>query len=234
MKFDRYEKQYLQSYITILDSCYIDNIQETLLTTTNKDIMDKKKVTLKMLISKFDNNSDMQSEVLNFEKRYNVTLPKQYKEFLHKYNGGFTPKTKFKVGKISSNIRNFYGIGNVKVNLETLGLNEWIDKGILPIACDSFGNYIVIGLKSYNEGKIYFWNHEEGTKVDYIIDDLFGFVDLCKSEKISDASKRTIKEREDALIAKGRGSIITDDLREMWQKEIDKYGNMNQEEVIMD
>ncbi|GKX31084.1 hypothetical protein SH1V18_35640 [Vallitalea longa] len=46
MKFDRYDKQYLQSYITILDSCDIDNIQETLLTTTNKDIMDKMKVAL--------------------------------------------------------------------------------------------------------------------------------------------------------------------------------------------
>ncbi|GKX31085.1 hypothetical protein SH1V18_35650 [Vallitalea longa] len=41
MKFDRYEKQYLQSYITILDSCDIDNIQETLLTTSNEDNMNK-------------------------------------------------------------------------------------------------------------------------------------------------------------------------------------------------
>jgi hypothetical protein len=56
---------------------------------------------------------------------------------------------------------------------------------------------------------------------------------LCKSEKTNDASKRTIKEREDALIAKGRGNIITDDLRKMWQAEIDKYGNMTQEEVII-
>lgn len=46
-------------------------------------------------------------------------------------------------------------------------------------------------------------------------------------------AKRSIKEREAALIAKGRGSIITDDLRKMWQDEIDKYGNMIQEEVIL-
>ena len=51
---------------------------------------------------------------------------------------------------------------------------------------------------------------------------------------ISEASRRSIKEREDALIAKGRGNIITDDLRKMWQAEIDKYGSMLQEEVVVD
>ena len=51
---------------------------------------------------------------------------------------------------------------------------------------------------------------------------------------ISEASRRSIKEREDALIAKGRDNIITDDLRKMWQAEIVKYGNMVQEEVLID
>jgi len=30
------------------------------------------------------------------------------------------------------------------------------------------------------------------------------------------------------------GNIITDDLKKMWQAEIDKFGNMIQEEVIID
>ncbi len=52
-----------------------------------------------------------------------------------------------------------------------------------------------------------------------------------KSEKIKEASKRSIKEREEILIANGRGNIITDSLRQTWQAEIDKYQNMVQEEV---
>lgn len=43
-----------------------------------------------------------------------------------------------------------------------------------------------------------------------------------------------MKEREAILLAKGRGNIITDDLRKMWQAEIDKYESIIQEEVLID
>lgn len=59
------------------------------------------------------------------------------------------------------------------------------------------------------------------------------FFKFCKSEKIKEASKRSIKEREEILIANGRGDNITDGLRQLWQAEIDKYGNMIQEEVVL-
>ena len=60
------------------------------------------------------------------------------------------------------------------------------------------------------------------------------FIKCCKSEKIKEASKRSIKEREEILIANGRGDNITDGLRQLWQAKIDKYGNMIQEEVVID
>lgn len=82
--------------------------------------------------------------------------------------------------------------------------------------------------------KIFFCNHEEGNKVECIAGNLKDFFKYCKSEEISEASRLSIKEREDALIARGRGAIITDALRQMWQAEIDKYENMIQEEVIID
>lgn len=183
-----------------------------------------------MLISKFK-NADIEQEILKVEEKYDVVLPQQYKDFLCKYNGGHTPKTKFKVGKISSDIRAFYGLGEVPFSFHTLDMKEWIENKLLPIACDSFGNYILIGLSNEGYGKIYFSNHEAGNKRDCIGDDLISFLKHCKSDKICEAAKKSIKEREAALIAKGRGSIITDDLRKMWQDEIDKYGNMIQEKV---
>ena len=51
---------------------------------------------------------------------------------------------------------------------------------------------------------------------------------------IGETPIRSIKEREDALIANGRGHVITDALRKIWQAEIDKYGNMVQEELFVD
>ena len=186
-----------------------------------------------MLISKFS-NYDIKEKVVDMEKRYEIILPTQYKNFLQKYNGGYTPKTKFKVGRVSSDVRGFFGIGDVKLSLDTIELEEWLEKNVFPIACDSFGNYIVVGLRNDDAGKVYFCDHEKGNKVEYITENLKNFVGCCKSEKISEASRRSIKEREDALIAKGRGNIITDGLRKMWQAEIDKYEGMIQEEVLVD
>lgn len=183
-----------------------------------------------MLISKFPNHN-VEEKIVDIEKRYKIILPDQYKDFLCKYNGGYTPKTKFKSAKISSDVRGFFGVGDVKLSIDTVGLEEWIEKHVFPVACDSFGNYIVIGLHQNNSGKIYFCDHEKGSKPEYMTENLKDFIKRCKSEKISEASRRSVKEREDAMIANGRGDIITDDLRKMWQAEIDKYGSMIQEEV---
>lgn len=183
-----------------------------------------------MLISKFE-NCNVKEKVMNIEKQYGITLPIRYKNFLYKYNGGYTPKTRFKAGKISSDLKGFFGTGDVELSLDNMELGEWLEKSIFPIACDSFGNYIVVGLGDGDLGKIYFCNHEKGNKLAYIAADFNKFVEFCKSEMIGEASKRSIKEREDALIAKGKGDIITDDLRKMWQAEIDKYGSMVQEEL---
>ena len=186
-----------------------------------------------MLISKFS-NCNVEEKIIDVERQYEIILPTQYKKFLHKYNGGYTPKTKFKVGKISSDLRGFFGIGDVKLSLNDVELGDCLEKNIFPIACDSFGNYIMIGLSNEDAGKIYFCDHEKGNKAEYITENFKKFIECCKSEMISEASRRSIKEREDALIAKGRGNIITDDLRKMWQAEIDKYGSMVQEEVLVE
>lgn len=52
------------------------------------------------------------------------------------------------------------------------------------------------------------------------------FFKHCKSGEINPASRLSIKEREEALIARGRGHVITEALRQLWQAEIDKYENM--------
>ncbi len=59
------------------------------------------------------------------------------------------------------------------------------------------------------------------------------FIQYCKSGEIDPASRLSIKEREEALIARGRGHVITENLRQMWQAEIDKYKNMVREEVVI-
>ena len=182
-----------------------------------------------MLISKFTNEG-VEQRILQIEEQYDIAVPEEYKSFLYKYNGGYTPNTRFKVGKVSSDIKGFFGVGNVKLSLDSIDLKEWIDNQALPIASDSFGNYIAIGIEN---GKIFFVDHEKGKKYTCIGENLMKFFEHCKSDKISATAKMSIQEREAALIERGRAHVITDALRQMWQDEIDKYGNMEQEKVII-
>lgn len=185
-----------------------------------------------MLISKFD-NTNIEKKIVEVEFRNEIKLPDEYRRFLCDYNGGFTPKTKFKKGRISSDVRGFYGIGEVKYTIDSFDLSEWIDLNVFPVACDSFGNYYLIGLSNDESGKVFFGEHEKNYELDYLCNSFSEFVSLCKSKVISDASRLSIEEREAKLIANGYGNNINDALREAWQNEIDKYANIVQEKVVI-
>ncbi len=48
-----------------------------------------------MLISRFS-NCNVEEKNIDIERQHEITLPTQYKNFLHKHNGGYTPKTNLK------------------------------------------------------------------------------------------------------------------------------------------
>ncbi len=187
-----------------------------------------------MLISKFE-NTNVEENIAAFEKKNNITLPEEYKKFLMKYNGGRTPKTKFKINKVSSDVRGFYGLGNADeyFNFQKLIdnmniLEEFIEDEMLPIATTDFGDYIVISISKEENGHIFFKYHDRGKKYIKLTDTLSEFTDKCKSEKLGHIE--TIEERKQRLIANGVGRRITESLIAAWQKEIDKYANIHQEE----
>lgn len=190
-----------------------------------------------MLISKFDTNN-IENKIMQFEKEYGISLPSQYKNFLMKYNGGYTPMTKFSIEDDSSSMEGFYGIGEVDMSLDksykSKYIPEWIEQGLLPITMDYFGNNIVIGVGKENEGIIYFADHEEGNRLIFLAEDLKSFFASCHSEVLDKNAIKSVEEREVNMIAKGLGDSITDGLRKVWQEEIDFQMKINQEEVILD
>lgn len=185
-----------------------------------------------MLIAKFQTCS-IADEISRIENQYAIKFPEQYRNFLLHYNGGYTPKTKFKAKGISSDVRGFYGVGAVGLSVNHEMISTWIPQKLFPIACDTFGNYILLCISGTKYGNIFFCDHEKGMNLSLIANDFPSFVRACKSEKIPEAALRSIEERKTALVERGRGHIITPALIEMWQKELDKYGNMQQEEVVM-
>lgn len=183
-----------------------------------------------MLISRFSNEK-AEIGIEKIEKKYSVRLPSEYRRFLVEYNGGDTPNTKYTSANISFPVRGFLGVGNVRYSLDRFeDLSEWMARKQLPIACDSFGNYLSISLDT---GAIYLMDHERGFKKTFLCDDFATLITRCESAPIHQKALRSIQEREADLIARGRGHIITDGLRKMWQAEIDKYTNMTLEEVAL-
>lgn len=191
-----------------------------------------KEEVVRMLIAKFA-SSQVPEELSKIESQYQITFPESYRNFLYRYNGGNTPRTKFRAKKISSDVKGFYGLGKVKLPVDQEMLEKWIPQKLFPIACDSFGNLIVLCIAGDRYGNVFFCDHEKGMSPALLADSFSSFLQACKSDRIPEAARRSIEERKAALMERGRESVITPALIEMWQKEIDKYGNMIQEEVVI-
>ena len=86
-------------------------------------------------------------DVEDFERSYRVAFPSDYREFLAKYNGGETLDTEFHIKRVEADVEHFFGIGDVKYSVHNEDLPEWLERGVFPIAEDSFGNYIVMDIK---------------------------------------------------------------------------------------
>lgn len=183
-----------------------------------------------MLIVKnpLDNVSEL---ILSYENKHGLQIPEQLRFFLMRYNGGMTPRTKIKTKNVSTDIRCLYGFSTDRDNYENIRCVEKNGIRLLPIGKDSFGNEFLIEIDC--AGKIYYMDHEKKGEIVTVANSFVDFIKICSSEKISDASKRTPKEREQIMIKNGKEKNISDGLREMWKDEYNKYSKMNQEEVLL-
>ncbi|PEJ35453.1 SMI1/KNR4 family protein [Bacillus pseudomycoides] len=102
-----------------------------------------------------------------FEREHNLKFPDLYRGFLLNYNGGYVNPNVFSIsseeGECALNV--FYGIGNMHNNLEKKFnfFDEILEIGFIPIASDSGGNQICLGINESFYEKIYFWDHEQET-----------------------------------------------------------------------
>jgi len=187
-----------------------------------------------MLISKFE-TEHIEEYILAYEQRHNFKFPEQYREFLLKYNGGDTPETSFRINKVSSDLRGFLGFGKSgeSLNYERFEVMNMIGKfladKVVPIGDNNFGDYVVLGVTGVEKGKIFFLYHDRPTGYIELADDFRSFVSKCKSGKL--AYTPTIEERTQSCVE--NGFTITDVKIKSWQADIDKYGNMKQEELVL-
>jgi hypothetical protein len=133
-------------------------------------------------------NRIIDDEILAFEFKHSIQIPKLYKIFLAKNNvcvtepdGFFTKHVKHinKEDKPDNELGVFRGflINNEEWNLEWLYsifvLSDRITEDYLPITMDGAGNIICLGIIENNKGKVYFWFAEEESKDPFCLADNF-------------------------------------------------------------
>jgi hypothetical protein len=142
----------------------------------------------------------LKTDVLgSIEQAYNITLPKDYRDFLLVFNGGKPIESEFSL-KDSSNsslVAGFFGITDSKdYNLlfhYVVIYTGRIPSNTIPIADDQCGNIILLSVKGQDRGKVYFWDHEreadpsQGEKPSYdnltlIADSFEEFINNLKAE----------------------------------------------------
>ena len=173
------------------------------------------------------------TEIEQLEKNHSISLPDRYKEFLLKYNGGDTIDTTFKVEKVRSDIHSFYGFSlanhysNFNYLVEKGFLEDFIENHYLPIAKDSFGNNILLGVGASNYNKIGFYDHEKQTYISFTID----FAEFLKKTKSPVVHIPSIEERMKEMEEIGSSVVVDDELKALWQEEIDEF--VGREQVIV-
>jgi hypothetical protein len=113
------------------------------------------------------------ADLVLFQELIQGKLPEDYKAFLKNENGGRAQPGCFRFKTTAGDaedavVHYFYAlydgrIGNIQRTF--VRFNERIPSGYLPIASDTFGNLLLLGVASRNAGKVYFWDHEEEQEI---------------------------------------------------------------------
>lgn len=159
-----------ESFIQMVLSCRI----ETPITILNKNHIiqqscpvEENRDNVKIKITK--NKNDLSSlDILNFEEKYGIELPKEYADFLLKCNGGKIEDNLFIFpdedgDSYETSIQYFLPLmGNLDNDLESYFdyFENVIPYGLFPIACEPCGNYVLLGYRGDFYNKVYFWNHD--------------------------------------------------------------------------
>jgi len=102
----------------------------------------------------------IKKEISKFEEYLGHSLPKDYRKFLFRYNGGVPESNEFYVPGLnnSSAVDRFLSIEGIIHNIKLLG-NQILDN-VLPIADSPCGDMLCMSIGGENYGKIYFWVHD--------------------------------------------------------------------------
>lgn len=105
-----------------------------------------------------------ESELLNLEKQLGIKLPKDYRDFLKQYNGGYPQPDgfDFSSGEDGSSVDKFLAVSDATHESIIENFNIYKDRipeNYFPIAKDPGGNLILVEVNNTGSN-VYYWGHE--------------------------------------------------------------------------
>ncbi len=102
----------------------------------------------------------------DFENKYGILLPDDYKQFLLSKNGGKTEQRRFKTndttkkGVITSSVSMFFPLSieneiNLEEKLRSYNLMQVVPSNFLPIGIDPAGSLICLSIDGKERGSVY-------------------------------------------------------------------------------
>jgi hypothetical protein len=109
-----------------------------------------------------------ESRLRSFEAAEGLTLPEDYRAFLLASNGGRPVECNFMYADetgpyTDGEVNVFYGLHDgryARLDKMIRTARAVIPRDFMPIAGDSGGNEICLGISGPNFGKVYFWDHD--------------------------------------------------------------------------
>ena len=190
-----------------------------------------------------NNTENVAEHVIKLENDLNIVLPEDYKQFLIKYNGGWTPETEIYFNDFDYEINGFNGVNKAKgasnfyyrienaVDKIRNDFFEDLENGYLNIGSD-LGSFYYINIETNSDkyGSIYFMDEDREDFI-YVCS---SFKELTQKARTPDFKVHTVKENIQRFKENGWEDRITPSLKKEWRKRYRKYKDVKLVPVIID
>ena len=190
-----------------------------------------------------NNTENVAEHIIKLENDLNIVLPEDYKQFLIKYNGGWTPETEIYFNDFDYEINGFNGVNKAKgasnfyyrienaVDKIRNDFFEDLENGYLNIGSD-LGSFYYINIETNSDkyGSIYFMDEDREDFI-YVCS---SFKELTQKARTPDFKVHTVKENIQRFKENGWEDRITPSLKKEWRKRYRKYKDVKLVPVIID
>ena len=197
-----------------------------------------------MLQIRPNNTENVAEHIIKLENELNIVLPEDYKQFLIKYNGGWTPGTKIFFDDFDYGINGFYGVNKAEragnfyyyINSEVQVIQdeffEDLENGFLNIG-NNLGSYFYINIDKESDkyGAIYSMDRVDDNDYIYVCS---SFKELTQKARTPDFKVYTVKENIQRFKEEGKADRITPSRIKEWRKYYKKYKDLKLVPVIID